>query len=100
MTGLLREALRAGLALALGITWFTTTAAAQTDGQINGLVTDVSGAAVSGVNVTVTNTGTHQERSTVANDSGQYSFPALLPGVYHIKVERQGFTTTLRSGVE
>jgi hypothetical protein len=66
---------------------------AQTSGEITGLVTDSSGAAVSGATVTVTNKATGAARKVVTNSEGLYSFPSLMPGVYELKVERAGFKT-------
>src|SRR5580765_4042334 len=72
----------------------------QTVGDINGLVTDASGGVVVGAAVTVTNPQTNFKRSTSTNLAGAYSFPALQPGVYDIKVEAQGFRAEIRSSVE
>jgi len=66
---------------------------AQTSGEITGLVTDPSGAAVSGAGVTVTNKATGATRRATTNNEGLYAFPALLPGVYELKVEAAGFKT-------
>ena len=73
---------------------------AQTFGEITGVVTDTSGAVVAGATVTVTNTQTNATRAAVTNNVGNYSFPALPPGVYNVKVEIQGFQPEIRSGVE
>jgi hypothetical protein len=66
---------------------------AQTSGEITGLVTDSSGAAVSGATATVTNKATGATRKVVTNSEGLYSFPSLTPGVYELKVEQAGFKT-------
>ena len=73
---------------------------AQTFGEITGVVTDTSGAVVAAATVTVTNTQTNATRAAVTNNVGNYSFPALPPGVYNVKVEIQGFQPEIRSGVE
>ena len=69
------------------------TGKAQTSGEITGLVTDSSGAVVSGANVTVTNKATGATRKVTTNSEGLYSFPSLLPGVYELRVEQSGFKT-------
>ena len=46
---------------------------------ITGTVTDPSDAVVPGATVTVTQEGTGVTRSAVANASGQFSVPSLLP---------------------
>lgn len=66
---------------------------AQTSGEITGLVTDPSGAAVSGATVTVTNKATGATRRATTNREGLYAFPSLLPGMYELKVEAAGFKT-------
>src|SRR5437764_3240413 len=72
----------------------------QTFGQITGEVTDSSGAVVVGATVTVTNPQTNFTRTATTNNAGNYAFPALLPGVYNVRAEMQGFQSELRSGVE
>ena len=73
---------------------------AQTEGGISGLVTDSSGAAIPGATVTVTNTATSGTRNTTTNAEGLYTFPAMPPGVYELKVELQGFkTSTLKARI-
>jgi hypothetical protein len=73
---------------------------AQTFGQITGQVTDASGAVLAGASVTVTNTQTNAVRDAVTNSSGSYVFPNLLPGVYSVKVDLQGFQSKVANNVE
>ncbi len=73
---------------------------AQTSGDITGLVTDSSGAAVVGATVSVSNKATGAVRRVTTNSEGIYAFPALLPGEYEVKVEQQGFKSALRSNVQ
>ncbi|MBI3694537.1 MAG: TonB-dependent receptor [Acidobacteria bacterium] len=73
---------------------------AQTQGEITGVVTDPSGAVVSGASVTVTNPQTNFTRQVNTNTAGNYTFPGLLPGVYNVKAEIQGFQTAARNGIE
>lgn len=72
----------------------------QTFGEITGVVTDQSGASIGGVAVTVTNTATNASRSTVSNDAGVYSFPALPPGTYTVRAEKSGFKSFTQSNVQ
>ena len=72
---------------------------AQTFGDISGEVRDQSGAVVGGVAVTLTNVGTNATRTTESNDQGIYAFPALQPGQYVLKAEKQGFKTFNRTGI-
>src|SRR5260370_40575686 len=68
-------------------------------GSILGTVTDPQGAAVVGAKVTVTdqNKGTTQETTT--NDSGNYSVTHLIPDMYRVRVEAQGFKTSEQKDV-
>ncbi len=72
----------------------------QTFGQITGTVTDASGGILVGASVTVTNTQTNAVREAVTNEAGSYAFPNLLPGIYSVKAELQGFQTRIANGVE
>lgn len=62
-----------------------------TSTSIRGLITDVTGSAVPGARVTIQNTATAEERSTVSDSSGSYSFPSVVPGRYDISVSHPGF---------
>ena len=73
---------------------------AQTAGQINGEVTDPSGAAIPNVPVTATNTATNVARSTVTNTAGIYGFPDLVPGTYQVKAAAPGFDTQIKTNIE
>ena len=64
---------------------------AQNTGSISGVVTDSSGAVVSGAQVTITNQGTNLDRVVTTNASGFYSVSNLVPGIYSVTVEKSGF---------
>ncbi len=72
----------------------------QTQGQITGVVTDSSGAVVAGASITVTNPQTNFTRQVQTNSTGNYVFPTLLPGLYSLRVEIQGFQTEVRNQIE
>src|ERR1700730_1867852 len=65
--------------------------AQSTYGAIVGSVTDVSGAAITDANVTLTNVGTSEKRSQSSGSDGLFTFVNLFPGQYRIDVEKQGF---------
>src|SRR5260370_8076053 len=73
---------------------------AQTVGQVRGVVTDSRGSIVVGATVTITNFLTEATRTTTTDNAVDYAFPALLPGVYNVKAEMQGFQGEVRKGVE
>src|SRR5260370_28083690 len=63
-------------------------------GNIVGVVTDATGAALPNATVTATNTGTNAQRTTTSGVSGQYRFDLLPGGTYTIKGESAGFSPT------
>ena len=58
---------------------------------LTGAVTDPSGAAIPRATVTVTQKETGVARSVVANSTGQFNVPSLLPSAYTVSVEAPGF---------
>src|SRR3954452_1736171 len=73
---------------------------AQTMGEVTGRITDPSGAAVPSADVVVTNSATNVSRKAVSNETGDYSFPSLPPGVYKVRIEHQGFKATETNDVQ
>lgn len=67
--------------------------------QATGRVTDPTGSVVVEANVVITNIDTGIERQFSTNESGYYVAPALRPGSYRFKVEKQGFRPVVRSGI-
>jgi len=64
---------------------------AQDTGYISGTVTDKSGAAVAGAEVTVTNLAGSLTRVTVTNNDGAYTVPGLAGDTYNVSVSAKGF---------
>jgi uncharacterized protein YfaS (alpha-2-macroglobulin family) len=64
--------------------------------EIDGTVTDVSGAAVSGAGVQIRRMEDQSSRNTVADAAGKFFFAALPPGRYRVRVESAGFRTSVR----
>lgn len=60
-------------------------------GSVSGTVSDPSGAAVPGARVTATEIASNIAAVAESGVRGEYSFPALRPGVYRIDVEAPGF---------
>jgi hypothetical protein len=67
--------------------------------SISGIITDPSGAPVSGALVTVTNTETSTSEQTKSNESGAYLTPFLQPGSYRLAVENAGFKRHVREDI-
>jgi hypothetical protein len=64
-------------------------------GNITGVVTDASNAAVPNAPVKVINMGTNAATSVAASSSGEYSAANLGPGTYRLEVSMQGFQTAV-----
>jgi len=60
-------------------------------GQIVGIVTDPSGAAIPGAKVRAINTQTGVGRETITTDSGNFSVLSLIPGIYSVEVTAPSF---------
>ena len=72
---------------------------AQATGSIVGTVTDTSGAAVAVANIQVKNVATGVAQTTKTDDQGRYRVPELIIGEYEIQASKEGFSTSLHSGV-
>jgi hypothetical protein len=81
------------LLLAIVVCCATALVAQIQNGQLTGLVTDPSGAAIANATVTVTNTGTNLEVQARSNQTGLYTVRELPVGSYRIKAEAAGFKT-------
>ncbi|MSV31306.1 MAG: carboxypeptidase regulatory-like domain-containing protein [Bryobacterales bacterium] len=73
--------------------------AAQTFGEITGTITDSTGAAAAGASVTLLNTATSQARKVDTNEAGNYTIPFVPPGLYEVRVQKDGFKSVTRPGV-
>jgi hypothetical protein len=68
-------------------------------GNIQGTVSDVSGAVVPNAQVAVTNQATGIKRQTVSTGGGVYSFPNLPVGTYNLSATAPGFKTYTQTGI-
>jgi len=67
--------------------------------QLNGTVTDPSGAAIAGASITVRNTTTNISYTGMSNDRGFYAIASLPPGDYELKSSYAGFANYLQTGI-
>src|SRR5262245_7247712 len=67
-------------------------------GGLRGTVKDAQ-SPIPGVTVTMVNEANGTARDTETNGAGEYSFPAVEPGTYSVRVALQGFKTFERKGV-
>jgi len=68
-------------------------------GSIVGTVLDASGAAMSGVRVTIRNVDRDITNTTTTNESGNYSQRYLIAGRYQVRVEASGFKSFLQDNI-
>jgi Carboxypeptidase regulatory-like domain/TonB dependent receptor len=73
----------------------TVNAQTTSTGALTGVMLDPSGAALSGMVVTIVNENTGRSKSTISDRQGRFSFLLLSPGKYEVSVE-----TTKSDGIE
>jgi Carboxypeptidase regulatory-like domain/TonB dependent receptor len=69
------------------------------NGNINGLVSDPSSAAVVGADVVAVNDATRVQYTTRTNSEGIYVLPNLPPGPYRVQVSKIGFKTIIKPDI-
>src|SRR5215468_6189933 len=67
--------------------------------SLAGTVRDSTGGVLPGVNLTITNQATGQQRHVVTDSNGSYFATSLPIGEYTIKAELPGFKTEVRQGI-
>src|SRR5215468_6478292 len=78
-----------------------TSAQGQVDqGKIQGTVKDSTGAVVPGVEITIKNDRTGEERGTITADRGDYVLTALKPSQYTVRASLTGFAPKEVTGVQ
>jgi Carboxypeptidase regulatory-like domain/TonB-dependent Receptor Plug Domain len=60
-------------------------------GTVSGIVTDTNGAAIPGATVSLVGDQKADSRSSTTNDAGRFSFAAVQPGAYNLRIEQKGF---------
>jgi hypothetical protein len=89
----------AGLMLAAGLGLAPLARAQGLTGQVSGTVRDPGGRPVPGAVTTLANASTGQSRSTPTNDSGDFAFTELLPGMFDLSVTSPGFKRFEQKGI-
>src|SRR5579863_2725170 len=67
---------------------------------VSGTITDPSGAIVPGVSVSIVSQGTGLKRSTLSDTAGEYRFAGLPAGKYSVRLEKPGFQSQVREGID
>ncbi len=70
------------------------------DGEIDGLVTDPSGAVVGKAQVTATNTETGVQTTRTTTNAGAFSISPLQAGNYNVEIIAKGFQRVLQENVQ
>jgi hypothetical protein len=68
-------------------------------GSIFGTITDQSGAAVVGVQLTVTSVQKNTKFETTSNEAGNYNVTHLIPDHYNVRLEAPGFKVVESTGI-
>lgn len=68
-------------------------------GDIRGIVTDTTGAAVPGVTVTVLNKNTGVVKELITNQDGLYDTSSIVAGSYEVTFSKTGFSKLVRSNI-
>ena len=59
--------------------------------SVSGTVFDQKGQIISGATATLSNTEKGFSRTAITNNNGTFSFPAIQPALYRLKIEMRGF---------
>src|SRR6185369_9808736 len=76
------------------------TSYAQSTTSLRGVITDPTGAVIPGAVVTLSNAGTGFKRQALTSEDGVYQFLQAPPGTYQVAIEKTGFTSATRDGVQ
>src|SRR5450759_2499558 len=88
------------LASAIFVAVFAIPLHTQTFGEVTGHISDASGAAVPAAKIALTSVATNAGRTTASTDSGDYTFPAVAPGFYTVRVEQPSFKISTVNNVQ
>src|SRR5262249_49663447 len=77
----------------------STTLGQVTRGSLSGLISDQTGAAVSGAKITAKHIATSEEFQTTTGAQGAFIFPSMPPGQFSVTIEAAGFKRTEAQGV-
>jgi len=69
------------------------------NGTLLGTVIDATGATVTNAKVTATAVATGATHESTTNESGNYTFPDLQPGIYTVSAEAAGFKKLTRENI-
>ncbi len=67
--------------------------------SVSGTIVDKNGTAVAGAQVRLTQEDQSPEQNTTTGEDGQFSFANVVPGVFHLTITAEGFSTYSFSGI-
>src|SRR6185503_2662118 len=97
MSNLKRFGCAVGAAACVCLLWTDVARGQETTGALNGRVIDAQSLPVPGATVTIT--GPQGTRTMTTDADGRFAVASLTPGHYDVRVELQGFKTTLQKDV-
>ncbi|PYV87289.1 MAG: hypothetical protein DMG90_18645, partial [Acidobacteria bacterium] len=96
----MRTGIRIGVVALVVLACLLPLPAQKVTSTIRGTVTDPSGAAIAGAEVTVRNQSTNLTRAARTNSSGEYVVTDLEPGKYEVRVKQQSFKESVTQNIE
>ena len=91
---------RRAIWMSVMLAFLAALATAQSTSQLNGSVSDPSGASVPGATITLTGAATGLQRNTTSNGAGLYQFLDVPPGDYRLEATASGFARYAVSDVK
>ena len=95
----MRKAINRLFLLPLFLVLASVGAFAQANSTLTGIVTDQTGAVVSGAKVVLTDPATNTSKTTLSGDTGLYSISGLNPASYDLKITAKGFQSFAQTGI-
>ena len=95
----MRKAINRLFLLPLFLVLASVGAFAQANSTLTGIVTDQTGAVVSGAKVVITDPATNASKTTLSGDTGLYSISGLNPANYDMKITAKGFQSFAQTGI-
>ena len=96
----MRTGIRIGFVALVVFACLLPLSAQKVTSTIRGSVTDPSGAAIAGAEVTVRNQQTNVTRNAKTNSSGEYVVTELEPGKYEVRVKQPSFKESVTQNIE
>lgn len=95
----LREAIVSSLIVFTFTAYTTAFGQVSINGSLRGRVSDPGSASVAGALVRLINTATAITQTTVSDGNGDYQFAHIVPGVYNLAIEKEGFKRSQRENI-